>query len=87
MVRRIFFFLCAAAALAAQTTAIRGAKKVTATVNGADVPVQYAGAQGQFAGLDQVNLVLTSALTVHGDVAIVLTADGVQSNAVTITIP
>jgi uncharacterized protein (TIGR03437 family) len=68
-------------------TGIRGAKNVTATVNGVDVAVAFAGAQGQFAGLDQVNLVLTSALTVHGDVPVVLTADGVKSNTVTITIP
>ena len=67
-------------------TGIRGAKKVTATVNGMDVPVQFAGAQGQYAGLDQVNLILTSAVTVHGDVPVVITADGVQSNVVTLTL-
>ncbi len=68
-------------------TGIRGAKSVTATVNGNPVTVQFAGAQGQFAGLDQVNLILTSALTVHGDVPVVLTVDGVQTNTVTINLP
>jgi len=56
------------------------------TIGGRAVPVQYAGAQGSFAGLDQLNILLPSNLRGAGTVTVLLTVDGVQANAVTISI-
>jgi uncharacterized protein (TIGR03437 family) len=55
---------------------------VTATVGGAPVDVTYAGAQGQYEGLDQINLRLTPALAGKGLVEVKVTIDGKQANAV-----
>lgn len=44
----------------------------------------FAGASPQFAGLDQVNVLLPVALKGAGDVNVVLTADGQVSNVVTL---
>jgi uncharacterized protein (TIGR03437 family) len=59
---------------------------VQVTVNGVSVPVQYAGAQPSFAGLDQVNISLPAALSGTGIANVVLTVDGQVSNAVTLSI-
>jgi uncharacterized protein (TIGR03437 family) len=59
---------------------------VSCTVGGVSVPVSYAGAQPQFAGLDQVNIGLTLNLRGKGDADIICTVDGVQSNAVRVNI-
>ena len=69
-------------------TGIRGvsAGGVSVTIGGEAVAVQYAGLQGDFVGLDQVNLgPLPRSLGGRGEVPVVLTADGIPSNAVTIT--
>ncbi|HUS07050.1 MAG TPA: hypothetical protein VMZ52_12160 [Bryobacteraceae bacterium] len=69
-------------------TGIRGASSpqaVGVTVGGRPVPVQYAGPQGQYPGLDQVNIRLTRDLHGFGDAAIVITVDGIASNSVLIT--
>ena len=69
-------------------TGIRGvsAGGVSVTIGGEAVAVQYAGLQGDFVGLDQVNLgPLPRSLSGCGEVPVVLTADGIPSNAVTIT--
>lgn len=65
-------------------TGIRGRSSlasVRVTIDGVEAPVEYAGPQGEFAGLDQVNVKLPRALygrnwdllelllTVHGQVA------------------
>jgi uncharacterized protein (TIGR03437 family) len=63
-----------------------GVSGVTATVNGASVPVTYAGAQPSYAGLDQVNITLPSSLAGAGNVNIQITANGVLSNTVHVTI-
>ncbi len=63
-----------------------GLGAVTATVNGNPVPVLYAGVQGQYAGLDQVNLQIPGTLAGSGSVSLVLTVDGRMSNTVTISI-
>jgi uncharacterized protein (TIGR03437 family) len=60
--------------------------KVTATVNGMSVPVLYAGATPEFAGLDQVNIALPVSLRGGGSSTVALSVDGQQSNAVTIAI-
>jgi uncharacterized protein (TIGR03437 family) len=59
---------------------------VTATINGAGVPVLYAGPTPGFTGLDQVNVGLILSLRGSGESNVVLTVDGQTSNAVTINI-
>ena len=59
---------------------------VNVTVNGISVPVQYAGPQPNFEGLDQVNLALPLTLRGSGEVNIVLTVDGQTANVVTINV-
>ena len=59
---------------------------VTVTINGTSVPVLYAGSQGTFAGLDQVNVPLTLNLRGSGESNIVLTVDGQIANTVTVNI-
>jgi uncharacterized protein (TIGR03437 family) len=46
---------------------------VTATINGISLPVQFAGAQGQFTGEDQINVQLPYNLSASGTVNLVLT--------------
>lgn len=71
-------------------TGIRGRGDLTTTsasVGGMNVPVLFAGAQGDFLGLDQVNLELPRALVGRGDVPITVTADRFYgSNTVRVTI-
>jgi uncharacterized protein (TIGR03437 family) len=68
-------------------TGIRNAKTVTITVAGQSVPVIFSGAQGTFAGEDQVNAgPLPASLAGSGSVNIVLTADGQAANTVNVTI-
>jgi uncharacterized protein (TIGR03437 family) len=47
-------------------------------------PINYAGAQGDFAGLDQINARLSRSLIGRGEVSVVLTVDGKGANPVTI---
>ncbi len=65
-------------------TGIRGASAVQAFVAGQSVPVLYAGPQGNFAGLDQVNLSLPPTLAGTGEASVYIVADGTASNMVTI---
>jgi uncharacterized protein (TIGR03437 family) len=55
---------------------------VTAKVGGAEVEVLYAGAQGGFVGLDQVNLRLPRSLIGRSEVDVVLTVEGKAANTV-----
>ena len=50
------------------------------------VPADYAGAQGAFAGLDQVNVTLPRSLAGRGTVEVIVTVDGVSSNVGAITV-
>src|SRR5262249_51929387 len=59
---------------------------VTATIGGTPVPVQYAGPQGVFVGLDQVNILLPSSRAGRGEVDLVLTVDGKNANTVRVDI-
>jgi uncharacterized protein (TIGR03437 family) len=64
-------------------TGLRGAaSSVTCTVGGVPAPVTYAGPQGGFAGLDQVNISIPTALRGRGEVDVVVVAGGKASNAV-----
>jgi uncharacterized protein (TIGR03437 family) len=64
-------------------TGIRGRaalSNVTATIGGVNALVSYAGAQGEFAGLDQVNLLIPRSLAGRGEVDIVLVVnDGFEN--------
>lgn len=55
---------------------------VSARIGGLPAAVLFAGAQGQLAGLDQVNLALPRGLAGRGEVELRLTVDGVAANAV-----
>ena len=59
---------------------------VQVTINGQSVPVEYAGPQPTFAGLDQVNVALILSLRGSGESNVVLTVDGQLSNTVTVNI-
>ncbi|MFN0109606.1 MAG: hypothetical protein ACKVZH_12185 [Blastocatellia bacterium] len=59
---------------------------VTVTIGGTAAEVLFAGAQGDFVGLDQVNLRLPQSLKGRGDVAISLSIDGKAANQVSINI-
>jgi uncharacterized protein (TIGR03437 family) len=67
-------------------TGIRGAQVVQAFVAGHQVPLLYAGPQGQFAGLDQVNITLPSSLAGTGEASVYLVADGKMSNVASMKI-
>jgi len=70
-------------------TGIRGRTslaKVSATIGGTTVEVLFAGPQGQFPGLDQVNLMLPLTLKVKGETDVVLTVDGQVANKVRVNI-
>jgi uncharacterized protein (TIGR03437 family) len=54
------------------------------TIAGEDIPVSYAGPQGGFAGLDQVNLLLPDWLRGAGSVELTLGIGGRVSNRVTL---
>jgi uncharacterized protein (TIGR03437 family) len=67
-------------------TGIRGAQSVQAYVAGQPAPVQYAGAQGTYQGLDQVNISLPRSLAGVGEASVYLITDGKASNMTTINI-
>lgn len=57
-----------------------------AAVGGAEAEVVYAGPQGEFAGLDQINLRLPKSLAGSGEVEVAITINGRRSNAARIRI-
>jgi uncharacterized protein (TIGR03437 family) len=70
-------------------TGIRGRSSlahVTATIGGENVDVLFAGPQGQFPGLDQVNLSLPQGLHTRGETDVVLTVDGHEANKVRVNL-
>ena len=67
-------------------TGIRHGDQVEATVGGMAATALYHGPQGQYLGLDQVNLELPVELAGSGVVDVRLRVDGVDSNPVTIHI-
>jgi uncharacterized protein (TIGR03437 family) len=59
---------------------------VTATIGGTNAAVTYAGAQGEFTGLDQANILIPASLSGRGNVDVVLSTDGKRSNTVVINV-
>jgi uncharacterized protein (TIGR03437 family) len=59
---------------------------VSATIGGQNATVLYAGAQGTYAGLDQVNVTIPQSLAGAGFVGVVVQVDGRVTNVVTIQV-
>ena len=69
------------------TTGVRGRSSlsnVSVMIGGAAQTVSSAGAQGVFAGLDQINVLLNRNLATRGNVDVVLMVDGRTANTVTL---
>jgi uncharacterized protein (TIGR03437 family) len=71
-------------------TGLRGhsaaSNSVTVTAGGVSLPVAYAGAQPQYVGLDQIDVLLPQSLAGKGDVTIQITVDGQAANPGHVTI-
>ena len=70
-------------------TGIRGRSDpgaVRATIGGAEANVLFAGPQGTFVGLDQVNVRIPRSLLGRGEVDLVLTVDGRAANTIRVNI-
>jgi len=61
------------------------AAAVTATLGDVPAPVEYAGPQGELAGLDQINLQVPRALAGRGEVQLTLQVEGQAANPVTLS--
>jgi uncharacterized protein (TIGR03437 family) len=63
-------------------TGIRGAAQsnVSVRIGNIDTPITFAGAQGTFAGLDQVNVALPSVLKGRGQLVVTVTVNGQATN-------
>ncbi len=66
-------------------TGFNSAGMVTAAIGGAPAPVAYAGPQGTYPGLDQINIPLPANLAGRGKLEIVITAAGRPGNPVQVT--
>jgi uncharacterized protein (TIGR03437 family) len=60
--------------------------KVELRIGNEIVPAEYAGAQGSYAGLDQINARIPRSLIGRGDVNIELIVDGKAANTVKVMI-
>jgi uncharacterized protein (TIGR03437 family) len=67
-------------------TGIRFNSSVSATIGGFNAPVLFAGAQNDFAGLDQINVEIPRNLVGRGVVELLLLVDGQRANPVHISI-
>jgi len=67
-------------------TGLCHAASVTATAGGVSLPVVYFGPQGQFPGIDQMNVQVPASMAGAGLVGLTITADGQPANAVTLNI-
>ena len=61
-------------------------KAATATIGGVAADVAYAGPQGEYAGLDQFNVLVPRSLAGRGRVEVVIMAEGRKANAVAIEV-
>lgn len=55
---------------------LRAASRVAVTIGGVATPVTFFGPQGQFAGLDQINVLLPASLAGRSELPITVTVDG-----------
>jgi uncharacterized protein (TIGR03437 family) len=79
---------CSEAVLEVFATGIDSVKasEMQATIGGLPAAVQYAGPQGTFTGLDQVNLAIPLSLAGKGSVNVAITTAGQTANVVNVTI-
>ncbi|MBS1788396.1 MAG: hypothetical protein JST85_11780 [Acidobacteria bacterium] len=63
-----------------------GLNAVNVSIGGVPSEVSYAGPQGDFVGLDQINVRIPRSLAGRGNVTVTVTADGSMANAVTANI-
>jgi uncharacterized protein (TIGR03437 family) len=63
-----------------------GTALTSVTINGVNATVVYAGPQGTFSGLDQVDVLIPASLAGKGNVNVQLADEGIVSNPVQITI-
>ena len=63
-----------------------GLENVKVMIGGVEAEVLYAGAQGEFIGLDQINVRVPRELVGHGEVDLVLIVDGQTANTVRVRI-
>jgi uncharacterized protein (TIGR03437 family) len=64
-------------------TGIRGlsaTEAVEVTIGGEPAEIEYAGEQGQWPGLDQVNVLIPRSLQARGEVEVGLTVHGERAN-------
>jgi uncharacterized protein (TIGR03437 family) len=61
-------------------TGIRGSVAVSVKIGNLDSQVLYAGAQGTYPGLDQVNVALPAALKGRGQQVVTITVNGQATN-------
>jgi uncharacterized protein (TIGR03437 family) len=66
-------------------TGFRRAGSATVTMGGVSAEVLYAGSQGAFLGLDQINVRVPKTLAGRGEIEIAVTAAGQVANAVRLT--
>ena len=59
---------------------------VTATIGGTNADVSFAGAQGSFTGLDQLNIAIPCSLAGRANVDVVVRVAGKSANTVTINV-
>jgi len=67
-------------------TGIRRAGTVSATIGGESATVSYYGPQAQYPGLDQVNVLVPRNLAGRGEIEVLLKADGISANPVSVNI-
>ncbi len=65
---------------------LSGKSNIRVSIDGLDAPVLYAGSQGTYAGLDQINVLLNRNLAGRGVVTVAMVVDGMIANFVTINI-
>jgi uncharacterized protein (TIGR03437 family) len=63
-----------------------GLSHAFASIGAVRATILYAGPQGQFPGLDQINVMVPPALAGAGEVPVVVTLDGQTANPVTINV-
>jgi uncharacterized protein (TIGR03437 family) len=59
---------------------------VTALIGGTAIQPTFAGAQNDFVGLDQINLLLPRSMAGRGDVDVAVSVDTLPANVVKISI-
>lgn len=67
-------------------TGFRNSSTVRVTIGGVEAEVVGVAAQGEFAGLDQINAIIPRSLAGRGEVEVRVVIDGVEANVVTIVI-